>query len=66
MKLYLHLLSLFLLLSSLTASSFFVFQVREENQLLDDLIYVNVRSKDLNDTEQIAISLSEAIYKLTN
>ncbi len=65
MKQHLHRLSLFLLILSLVSSLFFLFKVREQNQLIDELINITVKSKNLNDSEQIAISLSREIYRRT-
>ncbi len=66
MKLYLYRLSLLLLILSLVSSVFFYFKVRERNQLIDELIDVAVNSENLDDSEQIAISLSEKIFERTH
>ena len=64
-KQYLYFLSLFLLVFSLVSSLFFFFKVRERNQLIDELIDIAVKSKNLNDREEIVISLSKEIFKRT-
>jgi hypothetical protein len=66
MKQHLYRLSLCLLILSLVFSLFFLVKIRDQNQLIDKLIDVAVTSKDLNDREQIAISLSSEIYRRTN
>jgi len=63
MRRHLHRLSLVLLILSLISSVFFVFKVREANQLLDALTDDAVTSKNLKDREQIVISLAQEIYR---
>ena len=66
MKQYIYRLALLLLVFSLISSVFFSFKAVERNQLIDELINVAVKNKNLNDREQIAISLSEEIFERTH
>ncbi|HUI07012.1 MAG TPA: hypothetical protein VL486_08395 [Verrucomicrobiae bacterium] len=66
MKRWLHRLSLLLLILSLISSGFFVFKVRERNQLLDRLIDDVVTGRNLKDRSEIVISLAQEIYQRTN
>lgn len=66
MRKNLHRLTIFLLVLSLVFSIFFLFKVRERNKFINELIDISVKSKDLDDVEQIVISVSREIYKKTN